>query len=143
MSIIKQISSRYNIYGKDIPSSKKLIKEITKFSTISIPDDYIKLLNEATEIKISIEDLKYIMIWGVERCIEMNDAYEIQKYIPESLAIADDGDGNTLIYATGEIGFGLYIIALNDLEVDELQYVASSISDLLINNIGIDIITSY
>ena len=72
----------------------------------------------------------------------MNDAYEIQQYIPKSLAIGDDGHGNTLIYATGERGFGLYVIAFNDLDIDELQYVAGSLSDLLINNVGIDIITS-
>lgn len=142
MSIIKKISSKYNVYGKDIASSKESIEEISKFSTILIPDDYIELLNEATDIRISIEDAKDIMIWGVDRCIEMNDAYEIQQYIPKSLAIGDDGHGNALIYATGERGFGLYVIAFNDLDIHELQYVAGSLSDLLINNVGIDIITS-
>lgn len=142
MSIIKKISSKYNVYGKDIASSEESIEKIRRFSTILIPDDYIKLLKEATDIQISIEDFKDIMIWGVDRCIEMNNAYEIQQYIPKSLAIGDDGYGNALIYATGERGFGLYVIALNDLEIDELQYVASSLSDLLINNVGIDVILS-
>lgn len=142
MSIIKKISSKYNVYGKDIASSEESIEKIRRFSTILIPGDYIKLLKEATDIQISIEDFKDIMIWGVDRCIEMNNAYEIQQYIPKSLAIGDDGYGNALIYATGERGFGLYVIALNDLEIDELQYVASSLSDLLINNVGIDVILS-
>lgn len=70
----------------------------------------------------------------------MNEAYNIQENIPNSLAIADDEGGNALIYATGEKGFGLYVIAFNDLDVDELQYVASSLGDLLIKNIGIDVI---
>lgn len=142
MSIIKKISSKYNVYGKDIASSEEMIEKIARYSTILIPDDYIKLLKEATDIQISIEDFKDIMIWGVDRCIEMNDAYEIQQYIPKSLAIGDDGYGNALIYATGERGFGLYVIAFNDLEIDELQYVAGSLSDLLINNVGIDVILS-
>ncbi len=77
-------------------------------------------MNEATDIQISIENLKDIMIWGVARCIEMNEAYEIQQYISKSLAIGDDGHGNVLIYATTERGFGLYVIAFNDLDIDEL-----------------------
>lgn len=72
----------------------------------------------------------------------MNEAYSIQDNIPNSLAIADDEGGNTLIYTTGDQGFGIYVIAFNDLDIDELQYVAGSLSDLLINNVGIDIITS-
>lgn len=70
----------------------------------------------------------------------MNDAYNIQENIPNSLAIADDEGGKALIYTIGEKGFGLYVIAFNDLDVDELQYVASSLSDLMINNVGIDVI---
>lgn len=72
----------------------------------------------------------------------MNKAYSIQDNIPNSLAIADDEGGNALIYVSGEQGFGLYVIAVNDLDSDELQYVAGSLSGLLKDNIGIDVIVS-
>lgn len=141
MSFIKKFSSKYNVYGMDTASSEEAIEEIIRVSTILIPEDYIELLKEATDIQITIENSKDIMIWGVDRCIEMNVAYEIQQYIPMSLAIGDDGFGNALIYTTGQSGFGLYVIPFNDLDIDELQYVAVSLSDLLIKNVGIDIIT--
>lgn len=71
----------------------------------------------------------------------MNDAYSIQENIQNSLAIADDEGGNALIYTTGKQGFGLYIIAFNDLDTDELQYVSGSLSELLKENIGVEVIT--
>ena len=100
----------------------------------------MEVIRKLTEIEINVDEKKYIRIWGADGCIEMNDEYAIQESIPNSLAIADDEGGNALIYTTGEKGFGLYVIAFNDLDVNELQYVSNSLSDLLINNVGIDVI---
>lgn len=72
----------------------------------------------------------------------MNEAYSIQENVPNSLAIADDEGGNALIYAIGKQGFGLYVVAFNDLDPDELRYVSKSLSELLEENIGIDVIIS-
>ena len=70
----------------------------------------------------------------------MNVAYKIQKYIPCSLAIADDEECNVLIYATGKNGFGLYVVSISDLEIDEMIYVSQSLADLLVHGEGIDTI---
>jgi len=51
---------------------------------------------------------------GSRCCIEMNDAYNIQVNIANSLAIADDEGGNALIYTTGWKRFWIYVIAFND-----------------------------
>ncbi|UZQ49373.1 SMI1/KNR4 family protein [Clostridium kluyveri] len=142
MSILKDLSNNYRIDANKLASNDEEIKNLIKFSEIEIPEDFLEIIREQTEIEINVDGKKYIRIWGADGCIEMNDAYNIQANIPNSLAIADDEGGNALIYTTGEKGFGLYVIAFNDLDVDELQYVASSLSDLLIKNIGIDVIKS-
>lgn len=103
------------------------INALIKFSDIEVPKDFIEIIREATEIEINVDQSKYIRIWGADGCIEMNEAYAIQESIPNSIAIGDKG-------------FGLYIIAFNDLDVDELKYVSESISSLLINNVGIEVI---
>ena len=43
----------------------------------------IEIIKEKTELEIQVDDKKYIRIWGANGCIEMNDAYHIQKYIPD------------------------------------------------------------
>lgn len=142
MSILKELSNKYRIDASKPASNDKEIEKLVEFSNINIPKDFLEVLRELTDVEINVDGKKYIRIWGAVGCIDMNEAYSIQDNIPNSLAIADDEGGNALIYTTGARGFGLYVIAFNDLDIDELQYVAGSLSDLLINNVGIDIITS-
>ena len=68
----------------------------------------------------------------------MNESYEIQDYIPNSLAVGDDEGGNALIYFEGAEGFGLYIVGFGDLDPEEAVKVASSLNDLLIQDTGIE-----
>lgn len=141
MSILQELSNKYRIDASKPASNEEEIKKLVEFSNISIPEDFLEVIRELTEIEINVNGEKYIRIWGADGCIDMNDAYSIQDNIPNSLAIADDEGGNALIYTTGNQGFGIYVIAFNDLDIDELQYVAGSLSELLKENIGIDVIT--
>ena len=140
MSILKDLNSKYRIDASKSASSDEEIKKMIEFADVQIPEDFIEVIKELSEIELNVDGKKYIRIWGADGCIEMNAAYSIQENMPNSFAIADDEGGNALIYTTGQNGFGLYVIAFNDLDVDELQYVAGSLSDLLINNTGIDVI---
>lgn len=137
MSLLSKLYYKYKIYESTLRSNDNEINELMKFSEILIPNDFIDVIKEQSEIEINVDNKKYIRIWGANGCIEMNDAYKIQDNIPSSLAIADDEEGNVLIYATKKDKFGLYIVALNDLEIDEMQFVAKSLSDLLIYGYGI------
>lgn len=133
MNFFDEISKKYKIFVYGDVSSIDSIKKLKDFSTIQIPEEYFEIISEKREIEINIKDRKYISIWSAKRCIEMNNIYYIQKYIPNSIAIGDDGDGNTLLYANGKEGFGLYIVAFNDLEIDEMKYISKSLKDLLLN----------
>ncbi|GAA0124074.1 SMI1/KNR4 family protein [Clostridium butanoliproducens] len=141
MSILKELSNKYRIDASKPASNNKEIEKLVKFSNINIPEDFLEVIRELTDVEINVDGEKYIRIWGADGCIDMNEAYSIQDNIPNSLAIADDEGGNALIYTTGDQGFGIYIIAFNDLDIDELQYVAGSLTELLKNNVGINIIT--
>lgn len=142
MSILNELSNKYRIDASEPGSSDKEIKRLVEFSDIDIPKDFLDIIRKSTEIEINVDEKKYIRIWGADGCIEMNEAYSIQENVPNSLAIADDEGGNALIYAIGKQGFGLYVVAFNDLDPDELRYVSKSLSELLKENIGIDVIIS-
>lgn len=140
MNILDNISSVYTIDARKPPSKEEEIKELQDFSTIDIPTDYIEIIQQASDIEFNINNQMYIRIWGALGCIEMNEAYEVQKYLPNSLAIGDDEGGGVLIYLQGKDGFGIYYNRFADLDIEEAVKVAPTLTELLINNIGVDIL---
>lgn len=72
----------------------------------------------------------------------MNEVYNIQEYIPASMAIGDDERGNALLYAIGSNGFGIYLVSFGNLDVNEMVYIADSLESFFIRNEGVRVFTS-
>lgn len=138
MSIICELNKAFRIDASCNASEEKEIEQLIKYAKIKIPDDYLEVIRDRTEIEINIHDEKYLRIWGANGCMEMNEAYYIQKYIPNSLAIGDDEDGNAILYANGKNGFGVYAVAFNDLDEEEMRFIAKSLRELLVYEKGIE-----
>lgn len=100
--------------------------------------EYIEIVRQVTNVEINVCNEMYIRIWDPTDCIEMNEAYYIQKYIPYSLAIGDDEGGKVLIYASGKEGFGVYLVDLGNLDIQDSIKLTVSLKLLLKNGIGID-----
>jgi hypothetical protein len=142
MIMLERISNHFSVDVMEAPATEKEILELKKFSSIEIPDEYIDLMRQATEMEIKVKERRYIRIWSLKGCIEMNNAYRIQSYIPSSLAIGDDEGGNAIIYGSGGEGFGLYAVSFSDLDISEAILIAPTLYDLLENNVGIEILLS-
>ena len=138
MNLLDHVSSVYKIDARKSPSKEEEIKALHEFSTIDIPSDYVEIIQLASDIEFNISDQMYIRIWGASVCIEMNEAYDVQKYLPNSLAIGDDEGGGALIYLQGKDGFGIYYNRFADLDIKEAVKIAPSLTELLINNVGVD-----
>ncbi|MBQ2744473.1 MAG: hypothetical protein IJF37_02475 [Lachnospiraceae bacterium] len=82
MSIVKELNKIFRIDASCKASREEEIDELIKFSPIKVPHEYLDLIREKTELEINVENQKYIRIWGADGCVEMNEAYYIQKYIP-------------------------------------------------------------
>lgn len=143
MSMLYNLNCRFQIDASICGSTDEEIRALLEYSKITVPEEFIDVIKERSEIEIQISSKKYLRIWGACGCIEMNDAYNIQKYIPSSLAIADDEGGSALLYANGQNGFGLYIVAFNDLEIDEMRFVSKTLSDLLVLGKGTDTVINF
>ena len=139
MSILSKMSKSFEIATSDIKSNDIAIDELIQYSKINVPLEFLEIIKERTEIEILVNNEKYIRIWGADGCIEMNDAYHIQKYIPDSLAIGDDECSNAVLYANGNNGFGVYMVSFGDLGVDEMVYIADSLEAFFVNEEGIDV----
>ena len=113
---------------------------ISHFNAISIPVEYIKFISKISDAEILINNESYIRIWGGRGCIEMNDSYNIQKYIPGALAIGDDEGGEVIFYAQGNHGYGLYLVGFGNLNVNDAIFISDSLKSLLIRGQGIDVL---
>jgi hypothetical protein len=142
MSILDKVSNMFSVDVKQPPATEEEIVQLQNFSQIDVPIEYLELVREATEVEIKVKEEMYIRIWSPSGCIEMNEVYYVQKYLPKSLAIGDDEGGGALIYLEGNDGFGVYLCRFADLDINEAVKIAPSLKDLLINNIGIDIVMS-
>ncbi|MHA7964452.1 SMI1/KNR4 family protein [Paenibacillus sp. CAU 1782] len=138
MKLLDQISDQFCIEVSQEPSSKSEIELLIVFSSIMVPKEYLNIITQATEIEINVAKKIYVRIWGAKGCTEMNEAYQIQHYIPNSLAIGDDEGGRVFIYLDGSNGFGLYLIGLGNLDVEDAIFIAPALADFLINNTGVE-----
>lgn len=138
MSLLCKMSNEFFVASSDEKSCDSEIEELLHFSKIEVPYEFIQIIKEKTELEIEVNKEKYIRIWGAKGCMELNEAYSIQKYIPESLAIGDDECSNVILYANGNKGFGVYIVSLGDLDVEEMVYLAESLESFFVMGNGVD-----
>ena len=104
----------------------------------SIPDEYLTLVGEATEIELRHQGGQYLRIWGPDGCIEMGDGYDISKRIAGAIPIGDDGGGKVIFYMNGSTGFGLYHVGFGDLDAEDAIFAAPSLRALLEQSVGIE-----
>ena len=142
MSVLNGLNAQFEIASWDICSSEDEITELMKYSKIDIPREYLEIIKEKTEIEICVNGEKYLRIWGAKGYVEMNEAYSIQRYIPKSLAFADDECCNVLLFLKGHDGDGIYLASLSDLSVDDMIFIADSLEAFLVKGKGIEVFNS-
>ena len=134
------INETFKIEVYKSPASRAEIESLLSSVDVQVPEIYLRIVREMTDVEILVNQRKYVRIWGPARVLEMNEAYEVQKNIPASLAIGDDESGSALILMTGSRGFGFYKVGFGDLDVGDASYIASSLEDFLLNAIGVEAI---
>lgn len=94
------------------------------------------------DLEISIHGEKILRLWTASGCVEMNDAYHIQKYLPNAWAIGDDECGNAIIYMKENNDIKLYAVSFSNLDDNDKKYIAPSLGDFLNDNIGLNVFLS-
>ena len=135
-SILDRLNASFSVSAKESPATKSGIERLKGFSGFEVPSDYLDLVRVATEVEFNIEGKAHMRIWGPDGCIEMNEAYSIQQFIPQSLAIGDDEGGRAILFMSGVQGFGLYLTGFGDLDPESARYISSSLERLLVDGEG-------
>ena len=103
-----------------------------------IPQEYVELVGDATEIEIGWRGGQYLRVWGPEGCAEMDEGYGFSERIEGAIPVGDNGGGGALVYLEGTRGWGLYLVGYGDIERSAARWIAASLSDLLGKGEGID-----
>ncbi len=141
MSCISQLSRKLRIDVQEEASSEEDIELLKNFAPIEVPIDYLEIVREATEIQICVDDSDYLRIWSANGVMELNRAYEIQKYLPKALALGDDDWGRAILWMPFAARLGIYLCGFGALDEEEALFVAPSLEDLLVKGIGIEVVT--
>lgn len=139
--MLSQINAKFQVRATRSPASQGDITSL-RVNFTSVPDEYIKLVREATEIELSFVNKnnrkRYIRIWGPDGCLEFSEAYMIVQRIPEAIPIGDDGSGSCFLYMNGNQGWGLYLSDLSVIDREDAKWIAPTLRELLVDGIGAD-----
>ena len=102
-----------------------------------VPSEYLEIARDLQEYELKHQTGQYFRIWPPSACIEMDDAHEISRRIPQSIPIGDDGGDRVILYLSGDEGFGLYRVGFGSLDKDDARFIAPSLKDILSKSVGV------
>lgn len=159
MDILKNLNHRLTLDSKGIvPGGEEDIKEVIEESPIQLPEDYLNFLhmisgNEKNGISFLVDqdiDPKStltISIWSagfsLEKLEEFLDPFPDDEFFDNAWMIGDDVGDFVYYYAEGKEGFGLYRDEAGILCIESADKIADSLTDLLVNGVGIDVAITY
>src|SRR5690606_8385509 len=123
--------NRFKILASQPGATSEEIRDLTDYFGI-VPQEYVDLICEATEIEMQHLEGQYVRIWGPLGCIEMDEGYGIRQRMPDALPIGDDGGGHVIFYSDGKHGHGLYHVGYGNLDRGDAVWIAPSLYAFLV-----------
>ena len=150
MKIIKNINERLTYgegdfcYGGD-----EKIKKVLSESPVKLPDDYIEFLRSISgdkNVGIGFQVDKggaMIFIWSAEVALEKRNRefnYSFNKdFMNCTWMIGDDVGDLIYFYGEGNGGFGIYRAEAGALDINDSDKIADSLTEFLVEGVGIDV----
>lgn len=152
MNIIENINERLAFDKDEIcAGGEKDIEEIIRISPIPLPEDYIDFLKQTSGEDsygpefIVDDDEASIWIWSanmaLEKLSELNQPSN-QEFFSNAWLFGNDLGDLVYFFGTGKDGFGLYRTSAGRLSVQSAEKISDTLTDFLVNGVGIDIATT-
>ena len=138
--LMEKFAKALEIYSHQSGASEHEIEALRqKFQTI--PEDYITLARAMTEIEFKVVPDGYLRIWRPSGCIEMFEAYNFEKYIPEGFPFGDNGGDKAFLFMRGPSSEqGVYMVPYGDIDRESSIFLSSTIDDIIYKGIGLNVI---
>lgn len=145
MSLLSRLHPKLKLAASSHPSSENEIQTLLDFSPIAVPEDYLALIRHGSELEIGVdlgaEGYWFIRIYGAATAIRMNEAYHVQRGLPQALAIGDNEGGEMLLQMPSANPPGIYHIPMSCLsDMEESTYIAASLEELLTQGKNLDLV---
>ncbi len=152
MNIIENVNERLVFdKGEICAGGEKDIEEIIRVSPVSLPEDYIEFLKQISgedscgpEFEVKDEGTS-IWIWSAQMALEKLEVFNqpFNKEVINNVWLFGNDLGDLVyFFGTGQDGFGLYRTSEGCLEIESAEKISDTLTDFLVNGIGIDIATS-
>jgi len=150
MNIISNLNERLTIVeGGVCHGGEDKVQKVLSQSPVKLPDDYIeflKIISGDENLGIGFEvdgDGAEIYIWSAELSLqnmnlEFNQPFN-KDFLSCSWLIGDDLGGLVYFYGIGKEGFGLYRVSAGGLSYNYAKKIADSLTDFLVDGVGIDV----
>jgi hypothetical protein len=106
---------------------KDIAQHLKEQLKIEIPPFYIDFLKEKNLKESRLLDNDLTLLYGADELTEMNQAYEIQQYLPEYLNIGNDSGDYALLIKDAEVNDTcIYLVEYGSLDRDDICTIAFS-----------------
>ena len=153
MDIMSNLNKRLTIViggGEVCPGGGEYIKKVVEQSPVKLPNDYIDFLNIISgdnNIGISFRvdgGAEELFIWSAKFAYErLNTDFSHPVYadfVNCTWLIGDDVGEYRYFYGEGDKGFGIYKTDAGEMDPYNPEKIADSLTDLLVNGVGLDIL---
>ena len=127
--LIQRIKPRW--YGRP-GATDEAIRAAEAQLGITFPSDYCEFLTWSNGGEGQVGD-DYLSLWPIEEAPQLNEDYQIGKYLPNVIGIGSDGGGEcyALDYRRGGEDPPLVQVPFGDLEAESVTFLGRSLSSWL------------
>lgn len=86
--------------NRRVPATTAAVAECERQLRVKLPPDYVEFLRATNGGEGFIGESAYVILWGAQELVPMNQAYEVQKYVPGLLIFGSDGGGEAYGFDT-------------------------------------------
>lgn len=152
MDILKNISPRLSIVeGAACYGGEEEVKKVVSESPIQLPEEYIEFLKcisggDDVGISFLVDNTRQeIFIWNAEMALQKRKEFRHPFYadfLEQVWLIGNDLGDLIYFYGKGRDGFGLYRDEASSMCFEDAKKIADTLTDFLVNGVGIDIAIS-
>lgn len=150
MDILKNINHRLTFIESEANyGGEEEIKKVLRESPIQLPEDYIDFLRQipgedSFGLSFQVDNSrKEIWIWSAGFALEKRDEFYapfLEDFFRNAWLIGCDVGDLIYCYGKGKEGFGIYRTEDSSLCLDDMaEKIADSLTDFLVNGVGIDV----
>ena len=155
MDILKNLNHRLSLVeGAACYGGEEDVKRVVSESPIQLPEDYTEFLKSISGgddggVEFLVDDGGLeIVIWDASMAMEKREEFSFPSshdFMEKVWLIGDDLGDLVFCYGEGEEGFGIYRVSAGVLSLSALDFakkIADTLTDFLVEGVGIDIATT-